>query len=65
MMTNEQWEEYLDSLEGGTPFPPHAWQYDGVIRKCSTCGERETYWDDEEYPIDPCRAAVDAMMAAK
>lgn len=41
-----------------TEYVPHDWQYGGAIRTCSRCGEREAYWDDEEYPDDPCRQDV-------
>lgn len=38
-------------------FTPHEWDYgDGfaAIRQCRICKERETAWDDEDYPINPC-----------
>lgn len=37
----------------------HTWEYHGAIRECSECKLRETYWDDEEYPVDPCPGADD------
>lgn len=24
------------------------------IRSCWQCGAKEAYWDDEDYPINPC-----------
>lgn len=45
-------------------FTPHRWFsafFGSAIRECESCGKREAYWDDEEYPIDPCPGdAVDA-----
>lgn len=35
-------------------YMPHDWNYYGAIRECSMCYEREAYWDDEEYPFNPC-----------
>lgn len=37
-------------------FTPHVWTVGRGIRTCDTCGTREAYWDDDEYPINPCRA---------
>lgn len=40
----------------------HEWEYGepgSKIRRCGTCGERETYWDDDAYPDDPCPGAPD------
>lgn len=37
-------------------YMPHDWNYYGSIRECSICHEREAYWDDEEYPFNPCGA---------
>jgi hypothetical protein len=42
--------------------PPHVWDYGragGAIRQCTRCGERETYWDDNAHPDNPCRAGED------
>ena len=39
----------------------HRWDYgDGfaTIRQCKDCGERETYWDDDEYEPKPCPARL-------
>ena len=32
----------------------HRWDYYSQIRECAVCRMRETYWDDEAYPYDPC-----------
>jgi hypothetical protein len=40
--------------EFGDDYQRHEWSYSGQIRWCWVCGDKETYWDDEEYPIDPC-----------
>ena len=37
-------------------FNPHKWVYGYESRRCVKCGARETYWDDSEYPINPCDA---------
>lgn len=37
-------------------YRPHSWSYSGAIRQCSNCRSKEAYWDDEEYPFDPCAA---------
>lgn len=37
----------------------HDWAYSGQIRSCWQCGTNETYWDDEEYPINPCHVTED------
>lgn len=41
----------------------HQWDYGSpgtAIRVCSACKERETYWDDDEYPNNPCPVAIRA-----
>lgn len=47
------------ALWADPPTTEHDWDYgrDGraAIRQCQQCGERETYWDDDEYPYNPCR----------
>jgi hypothetical protein len=35
-------------------FTAHTWSVGREIRTCSKCGTREAYWDDVEYPINPC-----------
>ena len=35
-------------------FTPHQYTYGQETRTCSRCGDREAYWDDEDYPINPC-----------
>jgi hypothetical protein len=46
----------VDPDQYGNDYPQHAWTYHGQIRECSHCDEREAYWDDEEYPFNPCPA---------
>lgn len=37
-------------------FRPHVFTYSRETRTCAACGIREAYWDDDEYPINPCLA---------
>jgi hypothetical protein len=32
----------------------HDWVIGRETRRCNRCGEREMYWDDEEYPDNQC-----------
>lgn len=61
-------DDYLGKMVAGyvecaswadPPTTEHDWDYgrDGraAIRQCRQCGEREAYWDDDEYPDNPCR----------
>lgn len=62
-------DEYLGEMVAGyvacalwadPPTMVHAWNYGrggmAAIRQCDRCGEREAYWDDDEYESEPCPA---------
>lgn len=57
-----------NALEHG--YAPHNFHYPRngfghAVRTCRECGYREAYWDDEEYPIDPCPAACTCELGGK
>lgn len=55
--------QYVETaLWADPPATLHDWYYGpdrmNAIRQCTRCGEREAYWDDEEYPPEPCSDAT-------
>lgn len=51
-------EEIVEEMRAthGDNYQPHEWfaAPNAEIRHCSRCGAREAYWDDYDYPYDPC-----------